>query len=129
MVHVVKEPYPIGVEGDVPDISGFRKSILETAHRQLDTLLAATPGASGVVLVGPPAGRIIENAAECNADLIVMGTHGRGALTRLVLGSVAARVVRTAHCPVLTIRDDGTGTRTNGRLTSTAATGAARGRS
>jgi universal stress protein A len=38
-------------------------------------------------------------------DLIVMGTHGRGALAHVVLGSVAERVVRLAPCPVLTVRN------------------------
>jgi universal stress protein A len=47
---------------------------------------------------------IVKTAAEEGADYIVMGTHGRGALDRLLLGSVADRVVRTAPCPVVTVR-------------------------
>jgi nucleotide-binding universal stress UspA family protein len=48
---------------------------------------------------------IIDAAAtEVNADLIVMGTHGRRGLSRALLGSVAESVVRTAPCPVLTVR-------------------------
>ena len=43
-------------------------------------------------------------AKEANIDLIVMGTQGRGGLAHLVMGSVAERVVRTAPCPVLTVR-------------------------
>jgi nucleotide-binding universal stress UspA family protein len=43
-------------------------------------------------------------AQEVGADLIVMGTHGRRGVNHLMVGSVAERVVRTAHCPVLTVR-------------------------
>jgi universal stress protein A len=51
-----------------------------------------------------PATRITELAGEEHADLVIMGTHGRGGVTRLLLGSVADRVIRTAPCPVLTVR-------------------------
>ena len=47
---------------------------------------------------------IIDTAREQNADYIVMGTHGRSGIARLMLGSIADRVVRTAPCPVLTVR-------------------------
>ena len=47
---------------------------------------------------------IVEAATETNADLIVIGTHGRTGLTRLVIGSVAERVVRLAPCPVLCVK-------------------------
>jgi nucleotide-binding universal stress UspA family protein len=48
--------------------------------------------------------RIVRTARALRADLIVMGTHGRTGVTRVVLGSAAARVVATASCPVLTVR-------------------------
>jgi nucleotide-binding universal stress UspA family protein len=51
-----------------------------------------------------PAEAIVEYARSHAIDLIVIGTHGRGALGRFLLGSVAERVVRTAPCPVLTVR-------------------------
>jgi nucleotide-binding universal stress UspA family protein len=51
-----------------------------------------------------PAAAIAEYAKEANIDLIIMGTHGRGAVAHLLMGSVAERVVRTASCPVLTVR-------------------------
>ena len=54
--------------------------------------------------VGVPFEEIVKAAEEEHADMIVMGTHGRSGLNRLLLGSVAERVVRLALCPVLTVR-------------------------
>ena len=54
--------------------------------------------------VGSPFLEILHAAQSENADLIVLGTHGRTGLAHVLLGSVAERVVRKAHCPVLTIR-------------------------
>ena len=51
-----------------------------------------------------PADSIVAYARAADIDLIVMGTHGRGAIDRLFLGSVAERVMRIAPCPVLTVR-------------------------
>jgi universal stress protein A len=54
--------------------------------------------------LGSPFVEIIRYARDEHADLIVMGTHGRGAIAHMLLGSVAERVVRKAACPVLTVR-------------------------
>lgn len=59
------------------------------------------------VLTGRPHRSIADYAAEVGADLIAMGTHGRTGLERLLLGSVAERVVRTSSVPVLTVAEDG----------------------
>ena len=53
---------------------------------------------------GEPASMIVQVARETGADLIVMGTHGRGGLMRVLLGSVAEDVLRHAPCPVLTVK-------------------------
>jgi nucleotide-binding universal stress UspA family protein len=53
---------------------------------------------------GDPAEEILKMASEAEADVIVMGTHGWTALSRLLMGSVAERVVRRARCPVLTMK-------------------------
>jgi nucleotide-binding universal stress UspA family protein len=53
-----------------------------------------------------PADAIVKAAADAKTDVLVLGTHGRTGVTRLVLGSIAARVVATAACPVLTVRAD-----------------------
>ena len=55
---------------------------------------------------GPPFLEIVRYAKENEIDLIVLGTHGRGGLAHVLLGSVAEKVVRKAPCPVLTIRPD-----------------------
>jgi nucleotide-binding universal stress UspA family protein len=59
------------------------------------------------VLEGVPYKCIVDHAREWKADLIVMGTHGRTALAHALAGSVAERVVRLAHCPVLVTRAGG----------------------
>jgi len=58
----------------------------------------------GHLEVGPVADTIIERANSGDYDLVIMATHGRRGISRLVLGSVAEQVVRRAHCPVLTLR-------------------------
>jgi nucleotide-binding universal stress UspA family protein len=56
------------------------------------------------VLVGDPGHVIADYAQDVEADLIVLPSHGRTGLKRMLIGSVAERVVRLAHCPVLVIR-------------------------
>ena len=56
------------------------------------------------VMQGTPAPTILEQATESGAELLVLGTHGRTGLKRLLLGSVAERVLRAAHLPVLVVR-------------------------
>ena len=53
---------------------------------------------------GVPFEEIVKVADDERADMIVMGTHGRSRLNRVLLGSVAERVIRLAPCPVLTVR-------------------------
>lgn len=54
---------------------------------------------------GQPVDEILRLAKETGCDLIVMGTHGRTGLGRMLMGSVAEKVVRTASCPVVTVRE------------------------
>jgi nucleotide-binding universal stress UspA family protein len=61
------------------------------------------PAISAILLNGAAWEEIARMAAEQNADLIVMGTHGRRGLPRAILGSVAERVIRTSSVPVLTV--------------------------
>ena len=98
-----------GVEGYVAAFPDLQRDLDRAAQKQLDALLTAEDrtalGAKAVVLtLNSPATAIVTYAADSEVDLIVMGTHGRGAVARLLMGSVAERVVRTAPCPVLTVR-------------------------
>jgi nucleotide-binding universal stress UspA family protein len=56
------------------------------------------------LIMGEPAAQIVKFAADQQADLLVIGTHGRTGLTRLVLGSCAEKILRTAACPVITLK-------------------------
>jgi nucleotide-binding universal stress UspA family protein len=57
-----------------------------------------------VLRVGTPAEEIVRYADVCDADLIIMGTHGRSGIAHALMGSVAEQVVRNAPCPVLLVR-------------------------
>ena len=59
---------------------------------------------AATVTSNSPATEIVDYARNNGIDLIVVGTHGRGAIAHIFMGSVAERVVRTAPCPVLTVR-------------------------
>lgn len=61
---------------------------------------------TSTILEGTPSRQIVAYAVESNCDLIVMGTRGRGGIDRLLLGSVAERVVRSSPVPVLTVSVD-----------------------
>jgi universal stress protein A len=107
VVHVVQTPMPMGSEMYVPEVMTVAERAVQEAQEQLATTLDRLDGDNviGQVLMGLAPRKIVEYAADHDADLIVMGTHGRGALEHLLMGSVAERVVRTAPCPVFTVRD------------------------
>ncbi len=109
LLHVVElPPYPI--EGYVPpSVSAtFLEDLERQATQELAQLLPAAEDAKvevvRLVAVGTPHRKIIETAEAERVDLIVMATAGRTGFSHLVMGSIAERVVRTATCPVLTIR-------------------------
>ena len=74
-----------------------QESIAETGALKVSAVVAH-------VAIGAPGRTIVNLAAEMDADLIVVGTHGRRGLRRALLGSVAEEVVRTAGCPVYAVR-------------------------
>jgi nucleotide-binding universal stress UspA family protein len=89
---------------------GSRQSSVEfeiNAQTALDAAVAkakkSCPDVNAVLVIGPRWERILEVATKSGADLIVMGTHGREGLSRVLLGSVAERVVQMSKVPVLTV--------------------------
>ena len=110
LLHVAEDPYraSYSTEVFVPEVEGLREEILSDTARRLTARLRPTDVtelcATAESIIGTPAGSIVEYAAGRDIDLIVMGTHGRGGMAHLLMGSVAERVVRTATCPVLTVR-------------------------
>jgi nucleotide-binding universal stress UspA family protein len=78
------------------EIEGKLNALVEEARK---AGVAARP----LILPGAPHEAITGAAKENDADLVIMGTHGRKGVSRLFLGSVASRVIATAPCPVMTI--------------------------
>jgi nucleotide-binding universal stress UspA family protein len=98
-----------GAEGVVLADPELQREIEISAQRQVDALLFDEDrkmlGTVGLVVTSnSPSAAIVTYARDASIDLIVMGTHGRGAIAQLLMGSVAERVVRIAPCPVLTVR-------------------------
>jgi len=107
--------------------SDWSQRLGEEAERQLTGIKNNLRGieATTEVLFGSPAPAIVDAAEANGADLIVMGTHGHGALMHVMMGNVAERVVRAALCPVLTVREPRQREVVKGHATKLAFAGAA----
>jgi nucleotide-binding universal stress UspA family protein len=84
-----------------------RRVIAELGPKLLGPKLAPGPDAQTFIPEGRPDEEIVKAAQLWPADLIVIGSHGRGGLGRVLLGSVAEAVMRHAPCPVLVVRNKG----------------------
>jgi len=97
---------PAVVYGEGVVVPPSPEELRAATQEQLDRLQAprADVRAERRLAEGDAVEEILRVAKEANADLIVMGTHGRTGLGRLLMGSVAEQVVRRASCPVLTVK-------------------------
>jgi nucleotide-binding universal stress UspA family protein len=108
LLHVVQDPYtqPWAAEAFPAPLADLLEQWQAQARQRMTALIPES--ARGNVLtsavVGSPFSEILRYAEEQQVDLIVIGTHGRGLIGHMFLGSVAERVVRRAPCPVLTVR-------------------------
>ena len=109
LVHVCELPAMItgSMDAYATAYTDFSQRLGEEAEKSLVKITAALGDVKVTteVLFGPAALAIVEAAGTNRADLIVMGTHGHGAVMHVLMGNVAERVVRMAPCPVLTVRE------------------------
>ena len=115
VIHIV-DPVPVGmpqagvapVNPKVFNISNYEKNMQKVAKEQLDDIcqkeISSTVHYDQSISVGHAGEAITEFAEEKGVDLIVLSTHGRTGLKRLLLGSTAEYVIRHASKPVLTVR-------------------------
>lgn len=110
LVHVL-EPVTFGDAEYMLHELELRDAARAAARKGFERLQAAARRAGvragGVLLTGGVARSIVDLARKRRAHSIIMGTHGRTGLRRMFLGSVAAQVLATAPCPVLTVRGPG----------------------
>jgi len=110
VVHIVDDVYlRLGGDAYVAVLPDLQRDAELAAQAHLDALLVDNdpdplPVKKVTLTSAAPATAIVDYARSNGIDLIVIGTHGRGAVAHLLMGSVAERVVRTAPCPVLTVR-------------------------
>jgi nucleotide-binding universal stress UspA family protein len=111
VVHVMEDllAHAWAAEVYVASMPQLRDEIEKESRQRLGTLLTDAElkelRAETALLAGNPFLEIVRYAKAHNIDLIVMGTHGRGPIAHMLLGSVAEKVVRKSPCPVLTVRE------------------------
>jgi len=113
MAPMATEPFAVSAQ--------YHQEMMDLARRQCQTFAAesarqikesladSNPGIETDVKLGTPASVIVDEAKDWNADLIVVGSHGRGFWGRLTLGSVSDAIVHHAPCSVLVARADSAG--------------------
>lgn len=98
-----------GAEAYTVSMPEMQQEVEDSARRRLAELLidndsVPLPVRQALLTSNAPAAAIVDYAVREHIDLIITGTNGRGGVAHLLMGSVAERIVRTAPCPVLTVR-------------------------
>ncbi|MEO5728820.1 MAG: universal stress protein [Byssovorax sp.] len=108
VVHVYSLAVLMALDGEYLPTAEGASHKADEAQKQLDAALATFAGRKvdlhGVLRVGEAAEEVCAQAKELGADLVVVGTHGRGVIGRALLGSVAQSVLHASPVPVLTVR-------------------------
>ena len=107
LIHVVRGSSDfVGFEMGAAWYSSFEGELLEGGQKAMDRFVEekfAGLDVGTTVAVGDVAEEIIKHAEKSGTDMIIIGTHGRKGLEKILFGSVALGVVKGAHCPVLTV--------------------------
>ena len=106
-IPAIPDPAFVGLAGHLESLDHERKiahHVVESATTRIEFELGSKVKVHGEILEGGPTKRILEEAERWGADLILLGSHGRGRLARLVMGSVSHAVVLHAHCSVEVVR-------------------------
>ena len=111
ILHVVDDPSSSSdfvADGFSPSTEEIQEALTRHARKRLEHVMTSGDRLRFHTyvdaVIGTPAEAIIDYAGATGTSLIVMGTHGRTGMAHLLMGSVAEQVVRTAPCPVLTVR-------------------------
>ncbi|QER41254.1 universal stress protein [Thermodesulfobacterium sp. TA1] len=96
-----------GLYGSIKTLTDLENVLLESAQKSMEEFIkkhfADYPEAQSIIVKGDVVEKIIETGQKLQADLIIMGTHGRKGLDKILFGSVANGVVKNSPIPVLTI--------------------------
>ena len=116
LVHVAApDPEFVGYDAGPESVREARARELRGEHRELQAMAEGLRqrglGAKALLVQGPTVEKLVEEIARLRADVVVMGSHGRSALMRALVGSVSEGVIRKATCPVLIVptRSGGSG--------------------
>lgn len=110
VAHVYEPPASMGHSGIADDVieADLEGTIRKDVEKQLEPVLAQVRAEGvrvrGEILAGHAPKRLADLAEKNGASLLILGTHGRTGLKKLVIGSIASQVIATAPCPVLTVR-------------------------
>ncbi len=94
---------PVGMVEELAELRPRPEEVADEVRRFAG--LTAASRTDVVVVEGNPVREILDQVERLSADLLVMGTHGRSALSQMLLGSVAENVIRRAPCPVVVVRN------------------------
>jgi len=111
ILHVIQQPsYPLGMYAEISfdAMDKFNRNISDAVEKEMQALrekdLQGFTDYECLIVHGTPFLEILRTAKEKEADLIVVGTHGRTGLDHVLFGSTAEKVVRRAPCPVVSVR-------------------------
>jgi nucleotide-binding universal stress UspA family protein len=112
LIHVVAYPVAFCTDGNMPptqfadpsEIIGIEKEVGRRLLNGVRQRLSLEPSVAEYLECGEAAAEIVKVATSWSADLIAIGSHGRHGFDRVILGSVAESVTRSARCPVLVVK-------------------------